>query len=370
MFKIKSELREVYWNLFLETFAKSLIGLFVPIYLLTLGYTLPHALAFLLFYMATLFVMSPLSATIAHRIGLKHLVLYRVPLFIVYYSLLISFQFLSVPLASVFLTAVLGGISSAFYWMPMNTEFVKNTNKLREGEEIGKVDGLKRLAAIFAPTIGGLVLTFSGFTPLFALVIIIAVISVFPLFATNDYRGRVQFNQERRFFFKNKRLTGRLILNGPLAVLEAFVWPLAIFSSLNSVLDVGIAASISGFGMALFTLVIGKFSDHQNKQHLMKIGGLAYAIVWIARMFAGTQMEFFLLSLLGGMFYAVLQITVFSSFCDAARGRNVLDWVVVRETWMGVGRVTLFLLLLVATGAEFPVAFSFATIAALLLVFI
>jgi len=366
LFKIKSELQEVYWNLFLETLAKSLIGIFVPIYLLILGYTLPQVLTFLLFYLTTLFISSPLAASIAHRVGLKHLILYRIPLFILFYVLLLFMQFFPFSLAGVYITGIIGGLSASLYWIPLNTEFAKNTKKIHEGEEIAKATALKRLATIFTPTIAALILITIGFTPLFGIVIFLAFLSVFPLFASTDYKGKFTFSQEKKLFFQNKKLSLRLALRGPVMISEAFLWPLFIFVTLESILDVGIAVSIGGLGIAFFIFLIGRLSDKVNKRNLMKVGGLAYGLVWFSRIFASTPLEIFLLSLLGGMFAAILEITVFSSFCDVARGRKVMDWVVVREVWLGIGRVSLILLLLLAAGMEFTLGFTLAGIASLL----
>lgn len=275
-------------------------------------------------------------------------------------------QFLPFSTAGVYLTGIVGGVASSFYWIPLNTEFAKNTKKIHEGEEIAEATAFKRLATIFTPTIAALILITVGFTPLFGIVILIAFLSVLPLFATNDYKGKFTFSQEKSLFFQKKRLSLHLLLRGPLIFSEAFLWPLFIFVTLGSILDVGIAVSIGGFGIAFFIFLIGRLSDKVNKRNLMKLGGIAYGLVWFSRIFASTPLEIFLLSLLGGMFAAIIEITVFSSFCDVARGRKVMDWVIVREVWLGIGRVSFILLLLLATGMEFTTGFAILGIASFL----
>ena len=77
LFQIKSEIQEVYWNLVIQTFAKSLIGIFLPLYFLTIGFSLTEAVAFAFIYFASLTIFSPLSGRLTARVGYKHQILYQ-----------------------------------------------------------------------------------------------------------------------------------------------------------------------------------------------------------------------------------------------------------------------------------------------------
>ena len=59
--KIRNELEEIYLNQVIRTFAVSLIGIFIPIYLLNIGFALNEALFYLMVVMATLGTTSPLD---------------------------------------------------------------------------------------------------------------------------------------------------------------------------------------------------------------------------------------------------------------------------------------------------------------------
>ena len=54
IFRLKSELGEIYLNQVIQTFALALIGVFIPIYLLKLGFSLPVVLGFLAVYFLAL----------------------------------------------------------------------------------------------------------------------------------------------------------------------------------------------------------------------------------------------------------------------------------------------------------------------------
>ena len=56
--KIRKELKEVYANVMIDKFAASLITIFIPIYLLTIGYSIPEALSLLLFVEMTIIFLA------------------------------------------------------------------------------------------------------------------------------------------------------------------------------------------------------------------------------------------------------------------------------------------------------------------------
>ncbi|MCK5289575.1 MAG: hypothetical protein KAJ56_01410, partial [Candidatus Aenigmarchaeota archaeon] len=66
---LKNELSEVYMNLALESFALSLISIFVPIYLLSVGYSFDYMIIFFMIYYGCIGLFAPVSAALANRFG-------------------------------------------------------------------------------------------------------------------------------------------------------------------------------------------------------------------------------------------------------------------------------------------------------------
>ncbi len=366
IFKIRSELQEVYWNLLIQNFAKSMIGIFIPIYLLIIGLELEAVFWFAFFHYLTFMFFSIFAGRMTAALGHKHLIFYRIPLFVAYYGMLVLLQFMPFPMEAVYLAAVLGGVSTSLYWVPLNSEFVKNTKKLHTGQEIAASVALPSLASIAAPTIAALVLGALGFSTLFVLVIFLLLLSVIPLFATSDYKSSFRFSEGRGIFFTEKAISMRSFLWGMLSIAEVFVWPIFVFLTLESALDVGLAVSGVAAGAALFTLLMGKLSDRGKKGDIMVAGALGYAAVWFLRAFSQTFMEILLLSLIGGLFVGMLKVTKFSYFCEAARKGVILNWVVLREMLICSGRILFVLAILLVPGIDLRALFMIAGAASLL----
>ncbi len=374
--KVKSEIQEVYLNQVIQTFALSLIGVFVPIYLLKLGFDLNTVLVFMAAHFLTLGAVAPLSARAASKIGLKHVILYRLPALISYYALLMLVSMFGVglfPALFLLVIAFIGGTSDSFYWVSLNSEFVKNSKRLHEGKEVGNLLALPKIAAMVAPFLGALVLESMGFNTLFIIAIIILLASVAPLFLTSDikspFRFRLDQTRIRPSSRREKKFMKDFFLRGVVFMVETILWPIWIFVNMNSLLDVGLAVTMSGVGIALITLILGKASDKMDKIKLMKLFGVLYAGVWFLRIFSTGIMEMFILSFLGGVLMASIALTMFASFCDFARDKKTLSRVVFREIWLNAARVVP-LLLLVAVTQKFEFAFGMAGVLSILFLLI
>ena len=120
---LKSELSEIYLNLTIQSFGLSLISIFIPIYLLTLNYSLEQVLIFVMVQFGTLALLSPVSALLANRFGFKHIILFRTPLLLAF---LAALYFLPKISMSIYLIAFVGGLAGSLYWTSINSIFARH----------------------------------------------------------------------------------------------------------------------------------------------------------------------------------------------------------------------------------------------------
>jgi MFS family permease len=154
---------------------------------------------------------------------------------------------------------------------------------------------------------------------------------------------------------------------GLVFMVESVMWPIFIFLTFSDLISVGIAAALSGIGITFFTLFIGRLSDKISKSMLVRIGGLGYAFVWFARMFVTTELEVFILALLGGVFMSTIAVSMFSSFSNIAKKEGgIVSNVNTRELWLTIGRVAGLVILILMLG-DFQFAFGLAAVVSLLL---
>jgi len=363
----QKELKELYLNLAIESFAFSLIGIFIPIYLLKLGYGLNLVLLFMLVNLCTIGALSPITAHIASRTGLKHAILFRMPLLMLFFFLLNSLDKIDGPF--LMFIAFIGGLAESLYWVSLNSEFVKNSDSIHEGEEIGQMIAFPRLATIFAPLIGGYIAVAMGFDMLFIIVMVILAVAVMPLFLTTDYKSYFRFRIKETRLFLNHRLSLQYFLWGAIAIAEAVMWPLYIYLKFDDLVLIGLTQTIAGIAITLLTFYMGRIADKTDRRKMLRYGAITYAMVWFARLFATSVTEIILLSFLGGLFATRIIIVVFAQFCNFARGKHILRNVVFWELWLMLGKLFAFILIILAV-SKFEVAFIMAGILTLFYLFV
>ena len=240
---------------------------------------------------------------------------------------------------------IMWGISRTFYWIALNSEFVGNSDKIHRGEETGFLFALPVAISVGGPLLGGLMLQFMGFGVLFTLFSVMLIISVIPLFLTQDYRKLFKFRKKDIKFRLGNRFNLGFFAQGFTFIGEVIIWPFYIYITLGDVISTAASVSLSVLGVVFFTFVAGKFADRINRRKMLSIGAVGYFIVCILRYFAGTNLEFFVLSFLGGLLLVLMRIPIFASFSDKANENNILNYVSQRELFLSLGRAVLMLIM-------------------------
>jgi MFS family permease len=340
---IKKELGEFYASLMIENFSLALVGIFIPIFLIEKGFSLPAAVLFMIISWVASSIFSPVAARIDSDLGVKHVILYRTPLLVVFYILLIFVN--SISFLYIFI-AILGGVSLTLYWTSMNGLFVKNADKIHEGEEVGLYFGLERTPAIIAPTVGALILRSLGFDFLFSLAVGFLLLSVIPLFLSHDFKPP-KFNFKNFKLVVERRLSLYFFVIGVMFGAEYLVWSLFVYLNFG-VLSLGLSASFSGLAMALFTVWFGRISNvAKNRTRLVRLGVVLYSIIMILRVYVTTDLEVILISFLSGLFLMSIDVPIFFVFTEHARNREIMSYVASRSIWQNNGRVLIALILFI-----------------------
>jgi MFS family permease len=358
---IRSEIKEIYLASLLHTLAISMVSIYIPIYLLQLGYSLSEALLFLIFFHSGMLVFSLSVVWIESKIGTKHTVALSSLFYLVFFLLLVSIEEF---LWLIFFIAIINSFAHSLYWIPINSNFAKYSHKWRRGTEVGYLIGLIKIISLLAPLIGAALIAFFGFSILFFVVCIAFLLTALPLFATREYRPRLRRSWRKIFSGANLSFFGAFISKGTLFGV-ANLWPIFVFLIFGKYLLVGLAASATGVGAAIFTVFVGKLSDRIDRNKLIKIGGLANFIVWFLAVFAGGSWYVFAISFSFGFVFALVHIPFFAIACDAASRQNIAEFMAFRTIGINIGRVVIFIVALFAIGFQFQAAFLIAALSSL-----
>lgn len=360
---LKDKLRTVYLNISLQSFALAMVSIFVPIYLLKLGYSLHNVLIWAMTYWISFGMFMPLSAFLSSKIGFKHIMLFRLPLTILALLLLNYLGKLEIP---VYIIAVVLGLSDALYVLPLTSLFAKYSNKIHRGLEVGKLLTFPYFAAILSPLIGGWIATKAGFNNLFIIASLLLLISVFPLFYSKDLKPSVNFSFRKIKRYMNEDL--KMVLGFALSSIRnlslSLLFPIFVFFQFKDLEIVGYAFTLLLLGTAVFNMFVGKLSDKYGERVLFHAGGLLAFAVFLLLLFVDSRFDVLFLSFFAGMAFALLQIPFEKMIYDRAARHNVTEYLVYRELMISFFRVLYFILLILVVDT-FYIGFGLASLTSL-----
>ncbi|WEL23792.1 hypothetical protein [Candidatus Nanohalovita haloferacivicina] len=334
---LDKEINDIYLYEVLRTFGMDLIGLFIPIYIISQGFGFEYALGFLMIEQLTGIVLSlPVSHIIA-RIGFKH-------------SLALSYIFLlpalllirSTPLTLTVIagSSIIYGIGKTLHSVSIDSEFAVDSHSKKRDSESSKMLGLPNISRILAPVTGGVILNQLGFSFLVSTSIAFFLLSAVVLFRSEDHRDPLDYdikdvvkqNYAKTFpvfFFRG-------ILNS--AAVTAFA--LFTFFFIGSEIDAGAVAAIDNIGLLAVALISGKLSQRFGRAKIITAGLLSSSAIHFLRTIVSTPAQALAVSGIGGVVFMMYEVPLFSDFADVAEDEDVLEFYTVKRIIFKAGQIT------------------------------
>lgn len=322
--------------------ASSLVGIFIPAYLITLGYApanvflyfLVHAISILLFFLG--------AALLAERVGVRILVIASFPFTLGYITLLYLLHTTSIPLP---LVASVQGAGIGLYWFALHSFFATHTNEETIGASVGKLFGFPQIVGLFGPLIGGVIAFHYGFPALIVLGGGIFLISSIPLLWIPELRiqSRLNFVTFISLFQKFKRYTFVEFFENVRQELEVIVWPLFIFLLFQNALSVGYVGTLAAVGSIIFTLAIGRYTDRINPKIFMRIGASLMAGIWLIRfIWPDIPLLLYISTIIAGLLACFIEVPFTSYVYGSAKRTNITEFIVYREFFVTLARVVIY----------------------------
>lgn len=242
-----------------------------------------------------------------------------------------------------------------FHWIPYHVDFAKFTDNKDRGKEIGLLAATTNTIGIFAPLVAGFILGQFGFSTLFAVAVVIYLISIIPLFSiprTHEEFSWGYIETWKQFFAKKRRkIIVAHIADGAEQSIGLVIWPIFIFELLKgNYLQVGAVAALVTGATIVLQLLVGKYTDNKNlRSKLLKYGSTLYATGWILKIFVGTAFHIFI----ADSYHRFMKIFMRLPFdaltyeSTADNGHFVDELTVLNESALHVGKVLMLIAVIV-----------------------
>jgi len=315
-----------------------MISLFLPLYLYyEHNYSLTATLLFFIYYSVAFAIVTPFAAKFSARFGMKHAILLSIPFYLMGILLLYFLPVYSIPL---FVIGALIGTSLSFYWMGLHLVFRYASHHNHRGEEFGKRTSISILSTLFGPLLGGVLIKFMGFKLVFLVSALLLFLSAFFLFLSKDKHVKYHFSLKSTINKKHWKHSLFFMSRGSWAMTRVVIWPLFVFSVLQSYLSLGFVGFVLAGVSAVILLVVGKYSDKIDKRKIVHFAAWFESASWFLRAFASTFGHIFGATIFGGITYGVMESPLGALEYDYAK-RDITSYFVSREIFICIGRIML-----------------------------
>ena len=343
--KLPSGVSDLYLALTLYGVGMSLIGIFVPIYLIEMGYSISMALFYVLITKLVFVFLTKLVFKLDSMFGLQGTSLIRLPFFIVSFVGLIFVESASWVF---YFSAITGGVALAFFWIPVQTFFLHKSHLKTEGKEVGRMLSIPTFFRILSPAIGGYISAIYGFNVLFVIGLLIVSLSTAPLFLTKTQKTRyseVTFKDIKKVL--GLKMFFMTLADGFVFVSAGILFPLLIYFSLNSLESVGLIISLGSIFFAIASFIIGSKIKDSNISNYYFLGAFVFALTLIARPFLSSFLEFAIIIIFGALTAALYESSYVTSFYSSAKKNIDPDaFFMAREYVLNLSRALLLLILM------------------------
>jgi len=337
--RLTYQIKELYLSVALLDFASSLVIIFEPIYLYTLGFSLKQILIFWITVYVVYFFILPLGGKVARLQGYEHSILYSTPFLILYYLSLFAIPYHPFFLASAALSLAL---QKMLYWPGYHSDFARFSVDGERGREISTRIVIGLFVSAFGPFFGGLILTIFGFKTLFIFVIVLILASNISLLRTKEIFTPIPFSYThayRRLFKKENRRKFLAYLGFGEELIFLVLWPIFIYTIIGNYLSIGSIMAAAILITMFIVLFIGRITDKRNKYSVLRFGTILSSISWLLRMIIQGSLGVFLVDSFYRIARSILGVPLITITYERARRVSVMKSVVFFEMALTVGKL-------------------------------
>jgi hypothetical protein len=283
------ELSELYVSNLLRSMGINLIGLFIPIYLYKLGYSVRDIAFYFVCWFVFRLAFDYISARLVAKFGPKHVMLGACFMHVFYLILVITLKSSHWPFL---LVASVGSFAYSLHLIAFQVDFSKIKHAEHGGKELGYITVMDKIGGVAGPLIGGFIA--NAYDPRYTvgLSIVVLLCSAVPLFFTKE---AVATSQKLSYAQLPIRKHYRDYLSAVPTTVEntisLIVWPLfvAIYILKDNVYaKLGVVIAASTLSSILLTRMIGGLIDRRKGLQLLRTGVVLNALVHLARPFVGS----------------------------------------------------------------------------------
>lgn len=335
-----SRMTKIYLFQSFMSFAKAMVGLFLPVYLYSLGFSLIQIYIYAIGVSATFLILNPFVISLINKIGFKYIFLLTVPIYLFH---LLTINYILESMIFFHLAWFSIGAYVAFFWPAFHSEMAVNGTVKHRASEVGTLQIIITILRSLAPLIAGFVLQAYGYWNLLLIAMTVVVIGTIPLLLSSDIKLKnynFGFKDYVRLFKMKNMKSSKLAFASEgihAHLLGFFTWPIIVFILLNqNFVSWGILLTLVSLLGVFFILYFRKYLDKKNKNEVLRISGKLLSLNWFLKslvLFFGSIFLYFVEST-ARLINSVFELSILSIFYNNAKKMIYMDYILLRELFV------------------------------------
>lgn len=335
-----SDLKKYNIFIFITSFAKLLVEIFIPLILYNMSFTIKEIILFLILKYSFCLLFIPVGYFIGKKYSVSTLMILSSIIFSITYIYLSQ---INKNLTSLIILSILYSSYLMFYWLGRHTYGLSIIEDKKTTDNVSLYNIFTILGGLFSPFIGSYIIEKTSTLTLSTIVLVLMIISIIPL--TKIKKLKLNSNTQIKHIIKSFPKTNYIFNTlDQLRYILYTVLPLWIYINIKSKYSyIGILNIITGLGSIIYIYLLSKKMD-KNKKDYLSLSLLIMGIIYFLKITITSNLAYLIITLFEGITKSSLDTITLRNTYVYQKNYCITSYIIFTEIINNIAR-TLFLII-------------------------
>lgn len=335
-----SDLKKYNIFIFITSFAKLLVEIFIPLILYNMSFTIKEIILFLILKYSFCLLFIPVGYFIGKKYSVSTLMILSSIIFSITYIYLSQ---INKNLTSLIILSILYSSYLMFYWLGRHMYGLSIIEDKKTTDNVSLYNIFTILGGLFSPFIGSYIIEKTNTLTLSTIVLVLMIISIIPL--TKIKKIKLNPNTQIKHIIKSFPKTNYIFNTlDQLRYILYTVLPLWIYINIKSKYSyIGILNIITGLGSIIYIYLLSKKMD-KNKKDYLSLSLLIMGIIYLLKIIITSNLAYLIITLFEGITKSILDTITLRNTYVYQKNYCITSYIIFTEIINNIAR-TLFLII-------------------------
>lgn len=335
-----SDLKKYNIFIFITSFAKLLVEIFISLILYNMSFTIKEIILFLILKYSFCLLFIPVGYFIGKKYSVSTLMILSSIIFSITYIYLSQ---INKNLTSLIILSILYSSYLMFYWLGRHTYGLSIIEDKKTTDNVSLYNIFTILGGLFSPFIGSYIIEKTSTLTLSTIVLVLMIISIIPL--TKIKKIKLNPNTQIKHIIKSFPKTNYIFNTlDQLRYILYTVLPLWIYINIKSKYSyIGILNIITGLGSIIYIYLLSKKMD-KNKKDYLSLSLLIMGTIYLLKITITSNLAYLIITLFEGITKSSLDTITLRNTYVYQKNYCITSYIIFTEIINNIAR-TLFLII-------------------------